>query len=115
MAGATHDRMPAVDQWAFLATVRRIAGADVERIVRETERRGRVLGVRFPPQDDGEDEPWTHPPSPTRTLHDLGVRPVIRDERHEGQPLDVARARRDPAGSHQPRFSGSARRHRRPS
>ena len=32
----------------------------------EAERRGRVLGVRLPPQDDGEDEPWTVPPSRSR-------------------------------------------------
>jgi superfamily II DNA or RNA helicase/very-short-patch-repair endonuclease len=170
------DLMPWADQWAFLATVRKISRSDVERIVQEAERRGRVLGVRLPPQDDGEDEPWTVPPSRTRheprvlgelppslelvcanqiyvakdglhpglrnrllrlaafqnpefykaqamrlstwdkprviacaedhpqhvglprgcldevlrTLHELGVRPVIRDERHDGQPLDVA-------------------------
>ncbi len=29
----------------------------------DAERRGRILGVRLPPQDDGEDEPWTAPPS----------------------------------------------------
>jgi len=57
------DFVPWVDQWAFLANARRIGGAQVERIVQEAERRGRILGVRLPPQDDGEEEPWTAPPS----------------------------------------------------
>jgi superfamily II DNA or RNA helicase len=56
-------RVPWADQWAFLAAVRKIGRAQVERIVQEAERRGRVLGVRLPPQDEGEDEPWTAPPS----------------------------------------------------
>ncbi len=60
------DVMPWADQWAFLATVRRIARSDVERIVQEAERHGRVLGVRLPPPDEGEDEPWTVPPSRNR-------------------------------------------------
>jgi superfamily II DNA or RNA helicase/very-short-patch-repair endonuclease len=57
------DLMPWVDQWTFLASVRKAERAQVERIVQEAERRGRILGVRLPPQDDGEDEPWTAPPS----------------------------------------------------
>jgi superfamily II DNA or RNA helicase len=55
--------IPWGDQWAFLASVRKIGRARVERIVRDAERQGRVLGVRLPPQDDGDDEPWTAPPS----------------------------------------------------
>lgn len=54
---------PWADQWAFLASVRKLGRAQVEEIVQEAERRGRVLGVRLPPQDDGDDEPWTAPPS----------------------------------------------------
>ena len=57
------DLVPWGDQWAFLASVRKIGRAQVERIVQEAERHGRILGVRLPPQDDGEDEPWTAPPS----------------------------------------------------
>ncbi len=57
------DMVPWVDQWAYLASVRKISRAQVERIVQEAERRGRILDVRLPPQDDGEDEPWTAPPS----------------------------------------------------
>lgn len=55
--------VPWADQWAFLASVRRIDRAQVEEIVQEAERRGRILGVRLPPQDEGEEEPWAAPPS----------------------------------------------------
>ena len=57
---------PWADQWAFLASVRRIGRAHIERIVEDAERRGRILGVRLPPQEDGDDEPWTAPPSRRR-------------------------------------------------
>ena len=57
------------DQWAFLATVRRISRAQVEEIAREADRRGRIIGVRLPPEDDDyDDEPWKTPPS--RRRHD---------------------------------------------
>ncbi len=55
--------VPWADQWAFLASVRKIGRPQVEGIVEDAERRGRILGVRLPPQDDGETEPWTAPPS----------------------------------------------------
>ena len=51
------------DQWAFLAGLHRINRLQAERIVQAAERRGRILGVRLPPQEDGDDEPWTAPPS----------------------------------------------------
>lgn len=41
----------------------KIARSESERIVQEAERRGRVLGVRLPPHEDGDDEPWTRSPS----------------------------------------------------
>ena len=53
---------PWPDQWSFLATVRRVARRHTEEIVRDAERRGRVLGVRLPPEED-DAEPWTAPPS----------------------------------------------------
>ena len=58
--------VPWADQWALLASVRKIGRAQVEMIVQGAERRGRILGVRLPPQDDGDDEPWTAPPSRRR-------------------------------------------------
>jgi hypothetical protein len=67
------DLGPWPDQWAFLASVRRIGRAEVEAIVQEAERRGRVLGVRLPPQDDEDDEPWTAPPSRRRHEATIGA------------------------------------------
>jgi superfamily II DNA or RNA helicase/very-short-patch-repair endonuclease len=43
--------------------MRKVERAQAEGIVQEAERRGRILGVRLPPQDDGEAEPWAAPPS----------------------------------------------------
>ncbi len=60
------DLVPWADQWAFLASLSKIGRYEVERVVQDAERRGRVLGVRLPPQDDGEVEPWTAPPSRRR-------------------------------------------------
>lgn len=57
---------PYADQWAFLSTVPRIGRARAEDVVREAERRGRVVGVRLPRDEDGEDEPWTLQPSRRR-------------------------------------------------
>ena len=59
--------VPWPDQWAFLGSIRRIARAQVEQIVDSAERRGRILGVRLPPQEDEETEPWTVPPSRHRS------------------------------------------------
>jgi len=57
------DLQPWADQWACLARLRRLSREQVERTVREAERQGRVLGVRLPPQEDDENEPWAAPPS----------------------------------------------------
>lgn len=64
------------DQWAFLASVRKIGRPQVEEIVEDAERRGRILGVRLPPQDDGETEPWTAPPSRRREATIVGDLPA---------------------------------------
>ena len=78
--------VPWADQWAFLASVRKIGRPQVEQIVEDAERRGRILGVRLPPQDDGETEPWTAPPSRHRRearssgiASDVGTRPWQSD------------------------------------
>ena len=60
------DLVPWVDQWTFLSSVRKIGRLEVERIVQDAERRGRVLGVRLPPQEDEGDEPWISSPSRSR-------------------------------------------------
>jgi superfamily II DNA or RNA helicase/very-short-patch-repair endonuclease len=57
------DLDPWPDQWAFLASLQRLGRERIERTVQMAERRGRVLGVRLPPQDDDEHEPWSLPPS----------------------------------------------------
>ena len=58
--------VPWADQWAFLAGVSQDRPNRGRTIVQDAERRGRVLGVRLPPQDDGDVEPWTAPPSRRR-------------------------------------------------
>jgi hypothetical protein len=54
---------PWADQWKFLASVGKMGRAHVEEITQEAERRDRILGVRLPPQEDSDDQPWTAPPS----------------------------------------------------
>ena len=68
--------VPWADQWAFLASVRKIGRPQVEQIVEDAERRGRILGVRLPPQDHGETEPWTVPPSRRREAPIVGDLPA---------------------------------------
>jgi hypothetical protein len=58
--------VPYHDQWAFLSTMCRIRREHLEDLVREAERRGRVLGVNLPPAEDDEPSPWTAPPSRRR-------------------------------------------------
>ena len=67
--------VPWTDQWAFLASVRKIARSQVEQIVEDAERRGRILGIRLPPQDDEEAEPWTARPSRPRETAIVGDLP----------------------------------------
>jgi hypothetical protein len=57
------DLNPWPDQWAVLASLHRLGREQIERTVQMAERRGRVLGVRLPPQEDDEHEPWSLPPS----------------------------------------------------
>ena len=60
------DFVPWADQWAFLARIRKVGRSQLEHLVQEAERRRRILGVQLPPQEDGEDEPWSLPPSRQR-------------------------------------------------
>ncbi len=55
--------VPYPDQWALLSTIQKIHQSQIEGIVREAERRGRIIGVRLPPGDEGDENPWTAPPS----------------------------------------------------
>jgi len=58
--------VPHTDQWAFLSSVERIGRGTIEDLIRDAERRGRIVGVRFPPVDEDEPEPWTVPASRSR-------------------------------------------------
>jgi superfamily II DNA or RNA helicase len=57
---------PYPDQWAFLSSIQHMSLDEVETIVDEAIRRGRVLGVRMSVTDEQDDEPWTMPPSGRR-------------------------------------------------
>jgi superfamily II DNA or RNA helicase/very-short-patch-repair endonuclease len=57
---------PHADQWAFLASVRRMSRAQVEALVRDAESKGRIIGVRMALADEDDDNPWTAPPSRRR-------------------------------------------------
>jgi superfamily II DNA or RNA helicase/very-short-patch-repair endonuclease len=59
------DLEPHDDQWAFLARLPKIARSVVEEVVERAERRGRVIGVRLPPQEDEATKPW-HVPKDSR-------------------------------------------------
>jgi superfamily II DNA or RNA helicase/very-short-patch-repair endonuclease len=58
--------VPHTDQWSFLSSVQRIGRTKIEDLVRDAERRGRVVGVRLPQTDEEDAEPWTAPPSRRR-------------------------------------------------
>jgi superfamily II DNA or RNA helicase/very-short-patch-repair endonuclease len=68
--------VPWPDQWAFLASIRKIGRPQVEEIVADAERQGRILGVRLPPSDEGGTEPWTAPPSRRREPPIVGDLPA---------------------------------------
>ncbi len=57
---------PYPDQWAFLSTLGRIQRSSIDEIVREAERRGRIVGVRMAAADEDDAEPWATPPSRRR-------------------------------------------------
>lgn len=57
---------PLADQWAFLASVRKIGRGQAEALVRDAEGRGRIVGVRLVVSEDDEDCPWFAPPSRRR-------------------------------------------------
>ena len=55
---------PDEQQWAYLASVKRIDALTVERIASDASRAGSVVGVRMAEMADDEDAaPWTRPPS----------------------------------------------------
>lgn len=54
--------MPYSDQWAFLASVKKISRGETEALVGELEKTGGKIPARWSPLDE-EDEPWARPPS----------------------------------------------------
>lgn len=54
---------PYSDQWAFLASIRKISRGQVQSLVREAEAKGRVMGVRMALVDEEDEDPWVKPPS----------------------------------------------------
>jgi superfamily II DNA or RNA helicase/very-short-patch-repair endonuclease len=68
---------PHADQWAYLAGVRRMDRSEVERIVREAEGRGRIVGVRMAAPEEEAGEPWTLNPSRQRLVLPRGELPAV--------------------------------------
>ena len=69
------DFEPLPDQWAFLSGIRRLTESEAVAIVEEAGRRGRIVGLRLP-LDDEDEEPWTAPPSRRRPPPEIaGVLP----------------------------------------
>ena len=62
---------PYDDQWAFLASVKRLPPSDVGARVREAEGRGRIVGVRTVAAEDEDSVPWQNPPS--RRIHESAI------------------------------------------
>src|SRR5215471_12032434 len=64
--------VPHEDQWSFLSSAQRVTRTTVEDLVRDAERRGRVVGVRLPQTDEDDAEPWAAPPSRRRKEPPIG-------------------------------------------
>ena len=62
---------PHPDQWAFLASIRRVSRPQLDGLVQAAEGRGRIVGVRTVATDGEDDAPWTAPPSRRRKEHPL--------------------------------------------
>ncbi len=69
---------PRPDQWAYLSSLRRASRGDVEAIVQDAERRGRIVGVRLPPDDEDDRTPWalSSPARPAPVSVQPGSRPA---------------------------------------
>ena len=55
--------VPYEDQWAYLATLRRMSRAEVDAVGRRAEKQDELLGIRLPVVDEDGDRPWAVPPS----------------------------------------------------
>ena len=57
------DFNPYLDQWAFLSGIEKMRNEEIEIIVHEAQRKGKIIGVRMSLTEDGDEDPWTLPPS----------------------------------------------------
>ena len=57
------DFNPYPNQWSFLSGIRKIRKEEVEAIVHEAQRNGKIIGVRMSLTEEGNEDPWTLPPS----------------------------------------------------
>ncbi|MCF8030738.1 MAG: DEAD/DEAH box helicase [Desulfohalobiaceae bacterium] len=57
------DFQPYQDQWAFLAELDRMSPEDVDELIQDAERQGKIIGVSRSINDDEALDPWTLPPS----------------------------------------------------
>ena len=81
---------PWADQWSFLSGLRRLSVTELATIVDEAGRRGRIVGLRLP-LDDEDEEPWTAPPSRRRPLPSIAGALPERIGAVLGDQLYVAR------------------------
>jgi hypothetical protein len=51
------------DQWAYLASIRRIRPIDAELVAQEATGAEQVIGLRIADTDEEEPAPWARPPS----------------------------------------------------
>jgi len=65
--------VPYSDQWAFLSGLNKISRDEVDTIVRDAEKCGRVVGVRLALTEENDEEPWTSPPSRRRKAPPITV------------------------------------------
>lgn len=54
---------PYPDQWAFLSGIRKMHKEEVDAIVHEAQRSGKIIGIRMSLTEEGDEDPWTLPPS----------------------------------------------------
>ncbi len=57
------DFNPYPNQWSFLSGIGKIRKEEVEAIVHEAQRNGKIIGVRMSLTEEGNEDPWTLPPS----------------------------------------------------
>jgi len=57
---------PFADQWAFLSTLRRMPRSEIELLVDNAAKQGRILGIKLAIPGDDDDEPWSAPASRRR-------------------------------------------------